>query len=187
MDTPLIARIESLLLFANKPLASAGIVKATKASMEDVVRALDALKQRYEQPESGIRLLQHESTYQLVTAPEHAPLVEQFFHAELSGELTKPALETLTIIAYRGPISKPELELIRGVNCSLILRNLAMRGLVQQSAGVAGDDDLSAKYTVATEFLQFLGMTSVAELPDYSSLHAHELIDELLKQRTASV
>lgn len=186
MDTPLIARIESLLLFANKPMASKAMAKALSVPMEDIVHALDALKLRYENPESGIRLLAHEGTYQLVTAPEHAPLVEQFFHAELSGELTKPALETLTIIAYRGPISKPELELIRGVNCSLILRNLAMRGLVQQQAGAMGEDDLSAQYTVSTEFLQFLGMTSVGELPEYASLHAHELIDELLKQRTAN-
>lgn len=186
MDTPLVARIESLLLFASKPITSKQIAKALQSTAEAVIEAIEVLRQRYDKPDSGIRLLQHEGEYQLVTAPEHAPLVEQFFHADLSGELTKPALETLTIIAYRGPISKPELELIRGVNCSLILRNLAMRGLVQRQAGATGDDDISALYTVSPEFLQFLGMTSVKELPEYETLHAHELLEELVKQRTAA-
>ncbi len=185
METPLVARIESLLLFASKPLTSKQVAKSLQATSEAVIEAMAALARRYDQPDSGIRLLQHEGEYQLVTAPEHAPLVEQFFHADLSGELTKPALETLTIIAYRGPISKPELELIRGVNCSLILRNLSMRGLVQRQAGPAGDDEISAVYTVSPEFLQFLGMTSVKELPEYDALHAHELLEELVKQRTA--
>lgn len=186
MDTPLIAQLESLLLFAHKPVAVKDLAKATKMKVEAVEEMLGVLAKRYENPESGIRLLRHEGACQLVTAPEHASLVEAFFHADLSGELTKPALETLTIIAYRGPISKPELELIRGVNCSLILRNLSMRGLAVRQAGAAGDDDLSALYTVSPEFLQFLGMTTVGELPEYQDLHSHQLIEELLKQRTAS-
>jgi segregation and condensation protein B len=100
--------------------------------------------------------------------------------------LTKPGLETLTIVAYRGPITKPELELIRGVNCSLILRNLLMRGLVVQQPGTEGDEVL-AQYTASPEFLQYLGFTSVQQLPNFDELHSHQLLEELLKQRAQSV
>ena len=178
----LAAQIESLLFLSAKPMGKKELVKATASSEEDFVSAMAALTAKYNQEGSGLRLLEHEGSYQIVTAPEQAALVEKVFHAEMSGELTKPALETLTIIAYRGPVSKPELELIRGVNCSLILRNLSMRGLIQEQAGV---DELSMTYSISPEFLQLLGMTSTKELPEYDALHAHELLEELLKQRTA--
>jgi len=67
----------------------------------------------------------------MTTAKESSEIVEKFLKEELTGEMTRPQLETLTIIAYRGPMTKMEIEQIRGVNCSLILRNLLMRGLVE--------------------------------------------------------
>ncbi len=181
MDTKQQSTLESILFLSNKPLTAKELAKAVGMKAEEIAAAMDQLAVRFEQPESGMRLMRHEDKYQLVTAPDNAAPVEAFFHADLNGELTKPALETLTIIAYRGPISKPELELIRGVNCSLILRNLSMRGLVDSTSTA---DDMSALYSVTPPFLQFLGMTSVKELPEFDSLHAHELLDELLKQRT---
>lgn len=177
------AQIESLLFLANKPASVKELAKATGAKQEDVQTALHQLMAKHNQEESGLRLQEHENAYKFVTAPEHAALIEKVYHAEMSGELTKPALETLTIIAYRGPVSKPELELIRGVNCSLILRNLSMRGLINEQAG---GDEMSATYSISPELLQLLGMTSVKELPEYDNLHSHELLEELLKQRTAA-
>lgn len=176
------SQIESILFLATKPLTLRDLVKATAAPTEkDVLDAIEQLRLKYEQPESGVRLVIHENLFQFMTAPENTELVEKVFHQELSGELTKPALETLTIIAYRGPITKPELELIRGINCSMILRNLMMRGLVIEQAG---DDEFSAKYIVSPEFLQFLGMTNVKELPEFDALHSHELLQALLDKRT---
>jgi segregation and condensation protein B len=179
----LAAQIESILFLANKPTTKKELVKATASKQEEVELALATLLTKHNQEGSGLRLQEHEEGYKFVTAPENAELIEKVFHAEMSGELTKPGLETLTIIAYRGPVSKPELELIRGVNCSLILRNLAMRGLINEQSG---GDELSAKYSVSPEFLQLLGMASLKELPEYDSLHSHELLEELIKQRSAT-
>jgi segregation and condensation protein B len=181
MELKQISTLESILYLSNKPVAAKELAKVVGVKPEEVVAAMDELAARLDKPESGVRLMRHEGSFQIVTAPDNASEVEAFFHADLNGELTKPALETLTIIAYRGPISKPELELIRGVNCSLILRNLSMRALISSTSSA---DDLAALYTVTPEFLQFLGMTSTKELPEYDALHAHELLDELLKQRT---
>ena len=183
MDSKTISVLESILFLANKPVTAKDLAKGAGIQLAEIDSCMDVLAQRYDKPDSGVRLLRHDGTFQIVTASDNSTAVEAFYHADLSGELTKPALETLTIIAYRGPISKPELELIRGVNCSLILRNLSMRGLVNSSSTA---DDVTAAYTVTTEFLQYLGVTSVKELPEFDALHSHELLDELLKQRSAA-
>jgi len=88
-------------------------------------------------------------------------------------------LETLTIIAYRGPISKPIIEQIRGVNCSLILRNLLIRDLI---TGEERDNDVF--YSVTPAFLQYLGLNSVKNLPDYEKLHSVENLEQFLADRT---
>ncbi len=177
----LATQIESLLLYTNKPMKAKDLLKATGAEVQAFSEAIASLESKYNNEQSGIRLLIHNDAYQLTTSPENAQLIEQVFAAEMSGELTKPALETLTIIAYRGPISKPELELIRGVNCSLILRNLMMRGLVVEEQG---KEDFLPVYSASGEFLQYLGFSSVKELPQFEELSSHQLLEELLKQRT---
>ena len=104
-------------------------------------------------------------------------MVKKFIKSEISDELTKPALETLTIIAYRGPISKAELEIIRGVNCSLILRNLLMRGLIE-----AGEDrkKMVVLYNITFEFLKYLGLNQLSDLPDFEKLNRNNNLDKLL-------
>ena len=116
---------------------------------------------------------------QLVTNPNNAEILQAYLHDEQSGELSKASLETLTIIAYRQPISKEELEQIRGVNCSLIMRNLMIRGLVE-----AQDEknDLAPKYSVTIDLLRHLGLDSVKQLPDFESLNSNENLQTLLEQ-----
>lgn len=176
------SKLESLLLYATKPLKVKELAKATGSKNSEIEASMKALMEKYNQDSSGIHIMDHNNAYQFMTAPSNAELIEQVFASEMTGELTKPALETLTIIAYRGPITKPELELIRGVNCSLILRNLAMRGLVNEEMKKG---ELVPSYQAAGEFLQFLGVTSVKELPKYDELSSHQLLEELLKQRTS--
>ncbi|MBT7553409.1 SMC-Scp complex subunit ScpB, partial [bacterium] len=95
-----------------------------------------------------------------------------------TGELSKPSLETLTIVAYRQPIAKEELEQIRGVNCSVILRNLLIRGLVEarESKG-----DLVPMYSVTIDFLRHLGIDSVEQLPDFAKLNSNENLQALIE------
>lgn len=137
------------------------------------------LVQKYKvQEESGVMLAVVGEKYQFTSHPDNAKLVELFLKADVTGDLTQPALETLTIIAYRGPITKPELEQIRGVNCSLILRNLLIRALIEK----VEEKKLSLpKYQVTHEFIKFLGIDSVQELPDYKKLSQHEILDEVLR------
>ncbi|MEK7537609.1 MAG: SMC-Scp complex subunit ScpB, partial [Patescibacteria group bacterium] len=104
-------------------------------------------------------------------------LVTAYLKEEQAGELTRPALETLTIVAYRGPISKIQLDTIRGVNCSLILRHLMIKGLVEAKHA---KDKYQTTYRVSADFVRFLGLTDITQLPDYEQLHVDERLEQIL-------
>lgn len=172
------AKVESLLFVAAKPLAVKKLCALCDASRVDVVEALRAIAARHASEESGIRVILHEDEAQMATSPDAAKPVREYLKDETTGELTKPSLETLTIIAYRGPVAKAEIEQIRGVNCSLILRNLVMRGLVESK----GDPrDPQAVFTVSIEFLRHLGISRAADLPEYEKLRSHENVSRVLE------
>lgn len=176
----LLAPCEALLFVAGKPLTAKKIAELLGVKEREALDVLDALKKRYESAQSGIQLIENGKMYQLSTAGACADVVEKYMKEEIVGELTRPSLETLTIIAYRGPITKPELEQIRGVNCSLILRNLLMRGLVETEE----DKELHAQvYRVTLEFMRYLGITSPAKLPEYEKLSNHDLLNQLLQTK----
>jgi len=175
----LISKIESLLFVSNQPLSLVQLKKMCDAKKIDVEYALSELKKKYtEQKDCGIALVVSGDKYQLVSHPDNAKLVKDFLKSDVTGELTEPALETLTIIAYRGPVTKPELEQIRGVNCSLILRNLLIRGLIEKQDDKKVD---LPRYQVTHEFIRFLGVSQVSDLPDYEKLSKHETLDEVLR------
>ena len=169
----LLSKLESILFVASKPLAIKKLAKVLSAEEIAVTDALELLRAKYNHPESGIILLQNNNEWQMTSNPDNREAAENFLKAEVSGELTRPQLETLTVIAYCGPITKPELEQISGVNCSLILRNLMMRGLVKE---VDDPSSLLPTFEVTMDYLRHLGINSLEELPDYGRLHRHENI-----------
>lgn len=171
------SKIESLLFIVAKPLSVKKLVEFLDAKSKDVEAALESLARRVNSAESGVRLVRSGNDVQLMTSPDHTKLVRDFVKEEVTGELTKPQLETLTVIAYRQPITKPELEQIRGVNCSLILRNLMIRGLIETEES---KEKFGSVYRVTHDFLRFLGLTNVKELPDYEKLHKDEYIETVL-------
>lgn len=171
------SQLESLLFLSTKPLSVKKLAQETGGSVHDVEQALGQLMVEYNTAKRGIRIIKNGNEYQMTTAPEHAELVASFVEEDLHGELTRPQLETLTVIAYRGPITKSDLEQVRGVHCGLILRNLMMRGLIQTEEDPT---KLQMVYTVTMDFLRTLGVASVAELPEYEALHNAEAIDRLL-------
>ena len=176
-----ISEIESLLFVSSRPLSVKRLAEATGHSKEDVKKALDALVAAYDaRKESGLIVLRNGDEVQLATSPDHAEMVKDFLKDETFGELTRPALETLTIIGYRSPLTKAELEQIRGVNCSLILRNLMIRGLVETEGGKSDDAAAPAVYRVTFDFLRYLGIRETKELPDYRNLHSDENLQKLL-------
>jgi len=171
--------VESILFAANKPIGLKELADITGAKKEDLEKALEALKSKLNNDDSGIHILENNKKYQLSTNPGHSKILQEYFQTELTGELSKPSLETLTIIAYRQPISKEELEQIRGVNCSLILRNLLIRGLVEYREE---KNDLVPMYSVTMDFLRHLGIAAVSELPDFEKLNSDENLKTLLAQ-----
>lgn len=168
--------IESLLFVSSKPLTVKRLSDVLEKKKEDVRKALDGLIADYDARDGGLVVLRSGEEYQIATDPAHSELVKGFLKDEAFGELTRPSLEALTIVAYRGPITKPELEQIRGVNCSLILRNLMIRGLVAQDGET---------YRITMDFLRHLGLKSVEDLPDYVKLNSDENLRKLLEGEEA--
>lgn len=176
------SEIESLLFVSSRPLSVKRLAEATGHPKDEVKKALTTLAAEYDAREdSGLLLMRSGDEVQLATAPEHAETVKAFLKDESFGELTRPALETLTIVGYRGPLTKAELEQIRGVNCSLILRNLMIRGLVETEGGKADDPGSPATYRVTFDFLRYLGIRQASELPGYEDLRSDENLQKLLE------
>ena len=125
------SKIESLLFISAKPMSVKQLAELTKKKIDEIKKAGDELVEDYKNNQRGISIIKNGSKYQMVSSPENAKLIQEFIKDETTGDLSRPSLETLTIIAYRGPISKIDLDRIRGVNCSLILRNLLIRGLIE--------------------------------------------------------
>ena len=193
---PLLSQIESLLFISNRPLTARRLAELVEAKEDEAVKTLEELRAQTNTDGRGVQLVKVGNSYQFATRGEHAKLVASFVKEELVGEMTKPQLETLTIVAYRGPVSKTELEQIRGVNCSLILRNLMIRGLVEEvESNVPTGRDLSVqnglgalvrRYQVTHEFVRHLGLSGVEALPDYAPLSKHELLEEVAKIASAN-
>lgn len=177
-------KIESLLFVSPKPMTISSLVsflkkQGEKTTSEEVTSIIEELKSKYNSLESGIQLVQAADSVQFVSNQEASALVKQFLKEDLTGELTPASLEALTVIAYRGPITKAELEQIRGVNCSLIIRNLLIRGLINV---IEEKDKMRIVYEPTVEFLKYLGLTSVKELPDYERLHQVQNLENYLAQ-----
>ena len=171
------SKIESLFFISTKPLTSKKISEIAKVSEEEVTKIIIDLKQEYDNVEKGIKLMKIGRSYQMTTNPDSAKIVKDFIKDEQTGELTKAALETLTIIAYRGPITKADLDMIRGVNCTLILRNLMIKGLVEAHEDKA---KMTHTYDITFDFMKFLGVTERNELPDFESLTKDENLEKIL-------
>ena len=177
-------QIESLLFISHKPLSISEMAKLTEADKGAVETELMELSNEYREKNGGIEIIKLEDKYQMSASAENSELIAKFLNTEMTGELTRPSLETLTIIAYRGPISKAELELIRGVNCSLILRNLLIRGLVESR-----EDKIKGVnvYQITFEFLKYLGLNAISDLPDFEKLNRNNNLDQLLQGLTGGV
>ncbi len=174
------SQVESLLLVSAKPVSYKELANFLKVDEESVKAAVESLKSKYNKADQGVHVLINNGRVQFSTNPDNAKMVKEFLHDEVSGELSKPSLETLTIIAYRQPIAKEELDQIRGINCSLILRNLMIRGLVEPQEAKGG---LTTTYSVTMDFLRFLGINSVEELPDFQKLNSDENLHAVLEPK----
>lgn len=167
--------LEAILFHLGRPVKKRELEKLLSTSREELEGAIGELRRTFREG-SGIRLQELDDALELVTAPEASEVLASLTGKAEEAPLTRPQLETLTIIAYRGPIGKAEIETIRGVNSSLILRNLLIRGLIDED-----DTDLEPRYRLTSDTLKYLGLTRVEELPDYETLHSYAKIDKMLE------
>jgi segregation and condensation protein B len=172
-------KIESLLFISAKPIGMKDMVQLIKKDAKEIQTAAEELMADYLEKKGGLQIIKNGSSYQMVSAPENSSLIQDFIKDETAGELTRPSLETLTIIAYRGPIAKLELERIRGVNCSLIIRNLLLRGLIEIKQDKKKNETY---YSVTFDFIRFLGINDIKDLPNYEKLSKDDTLDKILEE-----
>ena len=181
--------VEALLFSAQKPLSIHELAAAVKgAGAEDelspnefgrsteaeIAAAIEQLKIEYVQEHRAFQIIEKAEGWQLATDPAFAPWVRQLFPAPKPARLTAPALETLSIIAYRQPITRADVEAVRGVNIDGVLQTLMERGLVK----IAGRAEVPGRpllYETTQFFLDHFGLRTLDELPNVEELRTRHL------------
>ena len=165
----IIARIEALLFVSAGGVAPSQIATALDIPLRIIESNLEILEQRLasESQPHGIRLQRHRGRVQLTTSPDFAKDIERFLGLESSNKLSRAALETLAIIAYQQPATRPEIDAVRGVSSDGVLKNLLSKGLVQE-LGRAERPGRPILFTTTSDFLQHFGLNSLEELPPLS-------------------
>ncbi len=161
-ELPLLARLEALLFAAPGPVSAQQLAAALDIPTREVKQALDAYAESLQG--RGLRLQRHQQRVQLTTAPEAAPWVERLLGLEATSRLSQAALEALAIIAYQQPVTRPQVNAIRGVNSDGVMRSLLSKGLIEE-VGRAEGPGRPILYGTTTDFLQHFGLNSLDELP----------------------
>jgi segregation and condensation protein B len=156
------AKLEALLFAAPSSITLAQLAAALELPLPEVEKGLAELQARYSL--GGLRLQRHQGRVQLTTAPEAAQLVERFLGLDATSRLSRAALETLAMIAYQQPVTRPEIDAVRGVNSDGVLKSLLNKGLIQE-AGRAERPGRPILYNTTPDFLQHFGLNSLEELP----------------------
>lgn len=168
--------IESLLFVSGEPVSIKKLAKTISVKEEEIEKALKEfsgdLKDR------GLLLVFKDKKVQLSTSPSNAAFVEKYLKEDLREDLSRAASEALAIIAYRGPITRFNIEAIRGVNSSFILRALLIRGLVERIPNPK--NRRSFLYRISFQFLNKIGLSKKEELPDYEKLHKDKRFDKII-------
>lgn len=182
METPkLKSVIESLLFISGEPIRISKLSKIIEVSKEDMENAIMMLVAEYASSGRGIAIIRKEDEIQMATNPDNAEFVDKIVKSDLQETLSNASLEVLSIIAYRGPITRTEIEAIRGVNCTYTLRNLLMRGLIERTEN---QKDLRGYvYNISFEFLKKLGIENIKKLPDYETLSRDERINSIINNQ----
>jgi segregation and condensation protein B len=160
------AQIEAILFFKGEPIAIKKLTELLSVQEDTVNEAVQILEQKL--IGRGLTIIKNDGQVMLGTAKEASELIESIKKEELSRDLGKAGVETLSIVLYQGPISRPDIDYIRGVNSSFILRNLMVRGLVERVSNP--NDTRSFLYKPTFDLLSHLGVSSVEELPEFETM-----------------
>jgi len=170
----LLGALESLLFVSDGPVEATQIARALELDTDFVEALLRQLDDTYRSQQRGFRLMERNGRFQLVTAPAAAAIIETFLNLDMTARLSAPALETLAVVAYRQPVTRAQVEAVRGVDCTGILRSLLQRGLIEEV------DRLDAPgrpmlYGVTDLFMQHFGLTSLQDLPPLAVRETEQL------------
>lgn len=157
------AQLEAILLYRGEPVSKKELGSILNISKEDIEKAGEELTSAL--VGRGISLIDSGDAYTLATASEASKIIEKLEREEYSSELSRPALETLALIAYEGPLPKSKIDYVRGVNANFILRALTTRGLVEKMQDP--ETPRQTLYKATSELLGHLGISSARELPEY--------------------
>ncbi|MCS6831054.1 MAG: SMC-Scp complex subunit ScpB [Armatimonadota bacterium] len=171
MDTPQLSRaLECVLFVATEPVPIKTLGEVLQVDEGQIQSALHLLEERLRT--SGLQLVQVAGGYQLCTRPEFADVVARYVQPQPS-KLSRAALETVAIIAYRQPVTLPEIEAIRGVQSDGVIRTLLQRGLIQE-VGRKQTAGRPVLYGTTAQFLHYFGLNSLEELPELEELNPPE-------------
>lgn len=156
------AQVEALLFVSPTAASVNQIAEAIEITPREVTKIIASLEEDFKC--RGIKIQNNKGKYSLTSSPDHAETVERFLHLEASSRLSTPAMETLAIVAYQQPITRPKIDAIRGVNSDSVIRTLLSKGLIEE-AGRSEGPGRPILYTITPEFLQYFGLSSLDELP----------------------
>ncbi|MBA3733294.1 SMC-Scp complex subunit ScpB [Patescibacteria group bacterium] len=171
--------IEAILFYLAEPVKISFLAKTLEVSDEEITSSIQELKGSLST--RGLRLVENENEIFLVTAPEFSLLIEKMIKEERERDLGRAGIETLSIIAYKGPVSRKEIDYIRGVNSQYALRNLLLRGLVEKKSNA--NDERMLVYSITGDTLRFLGLSNVSELPEYIETNRKLEVTEEIEEK----
>ena len=168
--TEKMARVEAALLVTDRPLSLRKLAQhATLVDAGDALKQINRLNRAYEQDAAPFRMERVAAGYRLLTRPEFAAWLDKRHHRPARLKMSPPAMETLTIVAYRQPVTRADVEAVRGVQSGEMLKQLLERGLVR----IAGEDDSLGRpylYGTTRQFLEHFGLKNLDDLPDSAEL-----------------
>ena len=179
IELPLSVKLEALLFVAPEPVTTTQLAAALDVSPSVIERGLNELDTAL--ATRGLRLQRNAGRFQLTTTPQLAELIERFLGLEATTHLSRAALETLAIVAYQQPVTRPQIDSIRGVNSDSMMKSLLHKGLILES-GRADGPGRPILYSTTPEFLQHFGLSSILEMPSLARPEEEgENHDEMLK------
>ena len=170
--------LEAILFAAAAPVSYTRLSETLGLKADTVNEMCRGLSNEYERRGAGIRMQFLDTQVQLTTAPEVSAAVETFLGLEATQKLSRASLETLTIVAYRQPVSRPAVDSIRGVNSEYILRGLLSRGLIEE-VGRAETTGRPILYGTTQDFLLYFGLSSLSDLPPFETEEMNEAENDL--------
>lgn len=182
-DSHIPAAIEALLFVSDEPVGALVLADMLEVDVETVQKALDVLRERLSDEESGVQLREVAGGWRLYTHPRYHALIEKYVISWDTRRLSQAALETLAVIAYCQPITRAGIASVRGVNSDSPVNSLVEKGLVREAGKDSSSPGQPMLYATTRSFLEKFGLASVRDLPDIDQFAPDEESRELIRER----